>query len=99
MTEFIRKSRLKFSMKITPLDGSTVVPAAAHLTLVYTNTSGVHKTENIDLENNAGSWECEWDTSDAGPGQVEWMAYCEGLVQAATQGAIHIKANNANLAV
>ena len=99
MNQFVRKSRIKFSMTITPLDGATVVPSAAHLTLVYTNTSGALTTENIDLANNAGSWECEWDTSDAGPGQVEWMAYCEGLVQAATQGAIHIKANNANLAV
>ena len=86
-------------MKITPLDGGTVVPAAAHLTLAYTNTSGLRRTANIDLVNNAGSWEAEWDTSDAAPGQVEWMAYCEGLVQAATQGSIHIVANSANLAV
>ena len=99
MTEFVRKSRVKFSATFTPLDGSTIVPAAAHLTLVYTNTSGALTTTNIDLANNAGSWECEWDTSDAGPGQVEWMAYCEGLVQAAVQGSIHIKANKANLAV
>ena len=99
MNQFVRKSRIKFSMKITPLDGGTVVPAAAHLTLAYMNTSGSRRTANIDLVNNAGSWEAEWDTSDAAPGQVEWMAYCEGLVQAATQGSIHIVANKANMAV
>lgn len=96
----IRGNRLTFKAQFTPSDGSVVVPSEAYLTLVYKDRSGGLQTDNVALQNIAGVWTGSWDTSNVGSGQrVEWMSWCEGLLQAAVQGSFHIDANKANDAV
>mgnify|MGYP000471643747 CR=1 FL=1 len=96
----VRRNRMTFQAQFIPPDGSAVVPAAAHLTLVYKDRSGGLRTDNVELQNSAGVWTGSWDTSNVGSGQrVEWMSWCEGLLQAAVQGSFHVDANKANDAV
>lgn len=97
---FVRRNRLQFSVTFTPPPGIVAVPSAAHATLQYRDTSGALRTDTVQLVMQPDkSWTGVWDSSNAAQGRVEWMAWSEGALQCATQGAFEVKANRANMAV
>ena len=99
MTQFIRKNELNFSATFTPVGGGNQVPSAAYLIMAYTNRSGAKQVDEVPLTLSGTAWVGQWDSSNANPGNVDWMTYCVGAVQAAKQGSFEIKANSANLSV
>jgi hypothetical protein len=100
MTTFIRKNTLQISASFTPLPGSTAAPSNAEAVLRYLNTSGAVAVDQVTmtLGDNA-LWTADWDSSNAAPGVVQWMAHCWGGLIAATDGDFTLKANSANMSV
>lgn len=75
-------------------------PANATCQLSYTNSLNQPTVFSFPLLMNPdGSWSGTWDSTDAGPGRVEWVVFSTGGVVAATQGFFELVANDANMGV
>jgi hypothetical protein len=103
MATFVRKNAITFTAVFTAADGSGTQPSTATLRIFYTNTSGTQSYDNIDMTYNAvndayplGNWTGVWDSNVAGRGNVEWVVYGAGSIEAANQGQFQVLANAAN---
>jgi hypothetical protein len=102
MSSFVRKNLLVATATFTAADGSETQPASATLVLNFNSMSGVAQTVSVPLGFNAGdddvlgTWTGTWDSSAAQQGNVSWMIYGDGSLQAAAQGQFQIVANSAN---
>ena len=93
---FVRKNSLICSGVFSALDGDPIQPTNAELVVVYNNPVGAPATETIPLGVIDGVWSAAWDSSNAGPGRVEWMVHCWNGLVAADQGSFELIANRAN---
>lgn len=95
MTEFTRYNELVLSAKFTPVPGQIGSPSAAEVRISYLDLSGSQRSVNIPLtlSEDGVTWTCVWDTTNAGPGHVDWTARCWGGLVASTEGNFHIRAN------
>jgi hypothetical protein len=98
MTVFIRKNLLVATATFVAADGTNTQPSTATLALNYNDISGVTQNVQVPMTFNSVSddWIGTWDTSNAKYGNVDWMIFGVGSLQAATQGSIQIEANKAN---
>lgn len=97
MAKFVRKNKIVVSGTFVAADGSGTQPTSAEAVLTYTNLSGTTSTDTVALTNTAGVWKGSWDSSNAGPGSVEWTIFGYGALVAALDGSFVIKANKSNL--
>ena len=93
---FVRKNSLICSGVFSALDGDPAQPANAELVVVYHAPDGAVASETIPLGVADGVWSAAWDSSNAGPGRVEWMVHCWNGLVAAAQGSFEMIANRAN---
>jgi hypothetical protein len=99
MSAFVRKNLLVATAVFTAANGNNALePSSATLVVNYNDISGVNRTTSIAMTFNAASddWVGTWDTSVAQQGNVEWLIYGVGTLQAAAQGQFQIQANAAN---
>lgn len=98
MSTFTRRALLMFTAKFLPLAGETGTPSAAEVKMSYKDLSGSERQETIPLtlDTDGETWTCDWDTTNAGAGRVDWAARCWGGLQAAVQGHFNVAANTAN---
>jgi len=99
MAKFVRKNKIVCRGTFVAEDGSGTQPSSAEAVLTYTNLSGGVSTDTVALANTAGVWSGVWDSSNAGPGDVEWTIYGYGALVAALDGRFTIKANASNLTI
>lgn len=73
-------------------------PTSAEAVLSFNNQGGfpVSTTIPMTLGSNGYTWSCQWDSSACGGGEVTWVVYASGVVQAAAQGQFFVVANAAN---
>jgi hypothetical protein len=99
MPAFVRKNMLVVQAGFVAADGSNTQPTNVVATVAYTNTAGAAATANFPLAYNSDDnlWTGEWDTSVVQAGEVDWMVFGSGAIQAAAQGSLEILANQANV--
>jgi len=98
MSSFVRKNLLVATATFTAASGLNTQPSSATLIINYNDISGVNRTTQVPMTFNSSGddWVGTWDTSNSGAGNVEWMIYGAGSLQAAAQGQFQILANQAN---
>lgn len=98
MSIFVRKNLLEAVATFTAADGSNTQPSAVTLVVNYNNISGVQTQSQVSLTFNATTddWIGAWDTSVVKSGNVDWVIFGSGSLQAAAQGSFQIEANRAN---
>lgn len=98
MAVFVRKNLLVCTAIFTDpaLDGTQPSVVTAYLT--FTNRSGVQETDQVSLSYDSATaqWSGEWDSSVGQAGNVDWMIFGAGALQAAAQGSFQLLANTAN---
>jgi hypothetical protein len=109
MTSFVRKNLITINSKIVPPgfeywnhetnlpNPLPTQPTAVNVTLEFCNLQGFKNTVVIPmtLGTDGATWSCLWDSSAARAGEVTWVVYASGAVQAAQQGQFTIQANRA----
>ena len=99
MSVFVRKNLLICTAIFADpaLDGAQPSSVVAYLT--FTNRSGVQETDQVSLSYSSSTkqWSGSWDSSACQDGNVDWMIYGAGSLQAAAQGSFQITANTANV--
>ena len=98
MADFIRKNLLVCTVTFMDEDGTSIQPSAAVLFVNYRNMLGVQANDTVTMnyDDVTNSWSATWDSSRCTHGNVEWMVFGSGALQAATQGQFQIAANAAN---
>lgn len=98
MAVFVRKNALIFTVAFTAADGSSTQPTTAYAVLKFKNLSGAQTQVSISLTYNTtnNNWTGAWDSSAAQQGNVDWVVYGAGNLEAAAQGQFQITANSAN---
>lgn len=102
MSVYIRKNLLVATATFVAADGSDAQPSLANLVVNYNDISGVNRSVVVPMiytagdDDTVGTWAGTWDSSASKTGNVDWMIYGVGSLQAATQGSIQIVANSAN---
>ena len=99
LQQFVRKSLIQITATFAPLNGGDAVPASATCELQFQTLAGGSSLEAVTLiyDVASGTWAGHWDSSDAGQCTVNYVVFCAGGVQAATQGQFQIVANAANV--
>lgn len=100
MPVFIRKNLLTISAVFAANDGTDTQPTSVVAYVNYNNRSGQRVTDQItcSYDSTSKEWSGHWDSSNAEQGNVEWMIYGSGALQAAQQGSFQVLANLANVA-
>ena len=98
MSAFVRKNLLVATAAFTAADGSNTQPSSATLVVNYNNISGVPTQAQVSMTFNSTTddWIGTWDTSVVKSGNVDWMVFGVGSLQAAAEGSFQINANKAN---
>lgn len=97
MAAFVRKNAITISATFTAANGDdNLQPSAAYVELVFQDLSGSTQRVSLTMSESSGVWSATWDSSAAGPGTVQWVAYGTGTLEAAQQGQFEILANAAN---
>lgn len=92
-----RGNTVFFTFTFYDENGSVAVCQTAALQLTYPGRSD-YVTEEIDLSASGSTWTGEWDSSNAGPGWVQYHAhaYASGT-QFAEEGRFRVRGNRASL--
>ena len=99
MAVFVRKNLLICTAVFSDpaLDGDQ--PSSVTATLTFTNNSAVQETDHVTLTYDSATkqWSGSWDSSVCQGGNVDWVIFGTGGLQASSQGSFQITANTANV--
>jgi hypothetical protein len=98
MAVYVRKNSLIFTAVFSAADGTATQPTNVYARLRFKNTSGATTEVSIPLTygSTGNNWTGSWDSSAAAQGNVDWVVYGNGSLEAAQQGSFQISANSAN---
>lgn len=93
----VRKNLVTFSGTFQINGAATPQPSSAAVSLYYQNMQGAFVQQAIAMTDTNGVWSANWDTSLTAGGWVQWTAFSQGAVQAATDGWFFVEANLSNV--